>query len=284
MAKLIRYGLLLCIYMVICSNGYSNKIDSLLTNEDVSKFLTDNFSDGPLTSISYTSDVTVFFKSDIDNNGLTDLLLKTDICIAILDKGKGQYSLRHIFARERENYDLITVLHVKGNHLVVVRGLFYEAHIRDDKRWQDDTLIYKFGDFIEYNAHPPTEDIEEINFKLGGGYPGRVWDLKIDAGGWVTLEKDYGARIFAGEIDSIAFNTMKQTINYIDLPVLIARETRKKPMPSTLSTSEETFTLEIKFRNGQTTKIYDYGGIGTYGLKNLYKQFFNIAENLNELN
>ena len=283
MAKLIRYGLLLCIYMVICSKGYSNKIDSLLTNEDVSKFLTDNFRDGPFISISYTSDVTVFFKSDIDHNGLTDLLVETDICIAVLHKGKGQYSLRHIFARERESYNLVNVLHVNGNHLVVVRGLFYEAHIQDNKRWQDDTLIYQFGDFIEFNPNPSVKDIEEISFKLGGGYPGRVWDMKIDAGGWVTLEMDYASRIFAGEIDSTTLNTLKQTINYIDLPALIERESRKKPMPSTLSTEEETFTLEIKFENGQTTKIYDYGGIGTYGLRNLYRQFFNIAEHLNEL-
>lgn len=282
MAKLIRYGLLLCIYMVICSKGYSNKIDSLLTNEDVSKFLTDNFSKNRL---SYTpdTDVTLFYKSDIDSNGLTDLLVKTDICFAVLDNGTGQYDLHHIFARGRESFDLIEVFNVNGSPVLVVRGWYYDNIITGSKSWLDDTLIFKFGDFIEYNVYPSTEDVEEINFKIGNGWPGRIWDLRIDAGGWVTFEMDHGARIFTGAIDSITLNTLVQTINYINLPELLERESRKMPASSNMATDLETFSLEVKFKNGQIARTDDYGGEGTYGLQNLYRQLFNIAENLNEL-
>lgn len=283
MAAIIRYSLLFCIYMFICATGYSNKIDSLSTKEDVGKFLNNNFSEHQFSHSFNALGIDVFFKVDIDHNGLTDLLVETDVCIAVLDTGLGQYNLQHIFAGERESYNLLNVLQINGHPLVVVRGLFYEAQVQDSMRWQDDTLVYKFGNFIEYNSNPTTKDIEEINFKLGGGYPGRVWDMRIEVDGWVTFEMDHSSRIFAGAIDNTTLNMLNQTINYIDLPALVDRESKKKPMPSTLSTSEETFTLEIKFANGQTTKINDYGGIGTYGLKNLYRQLFNIAENLNEL-
>lgn len=283
MASIIKYRLLLGICTLIATTAYANKIDSLSTKEDIRKFLTDNFSTHQLTHTSYTPEITAYYKADFDNNGSTDLLVKTDRCIAVLDKGNKRFKLHHIYAGERENYDVIDVLNVNDHSLPVLRGYLYEAHQYDGIIWQDDTLIYKFGDFIEYNAHPPSADVEEIVFKLGGGYPGRVWDLKIDASGWATFEMERGERIFAGEVDSITYNCLIQTINYIDFPALLERESKKKSGPSTLSTSEETYTLEITFKNGETTRTYDYGGIGTYGLKNLYRQLFIVAKSLDEL-
>lgn len=284
MSAYIKYSLLLCILFSRLGDVQANNIDSLSSKENVLKFLVGKIDTPWHSNDSPMPEIDTFFKADIDNNGLTDLLLKWDTCFAVLNKGNGQYDIRSIYAGEKEQYKLVGLFYVEDTTLLIVRSFPFETHKQYNRTIQNDTLIFKFGDFIEYNVHSPDIGVEEILLKIDNGYPGRNWDLKVQADGWATFEINRGKRIFAGIIDSMTFNNLVQTINYIDIPKLIEKEAKMGPGgPSTMSTATEIFTLTVKYNDGNPITIYDLGGQYTYGLKNLYKQLLNLVQGLPEI-
>src|SRR5690606_2880102 len=91
-----------CILLCCTIPGYANKIDKLQTNSDVVQFLarevdslwlrTSPFDPNKANNTSFTK--AGFIKTDLDSNGLTDLLVYGHNIFAVLDTGSGPYVLR----------------------------------------------------------------------------------------------------------------------------------------------------------------------------------------------
>lgn len=262
----------------------ANDIDSIKTADDVQRFLVEKVSNEWKDNNcfeQYNKDNSTFgkgkfFKIDLDNNGLTDLVINGKYFFAISDDGKGKY-LSHFIDRGAfliAKYTLIDIIYKDKIPLLLVKSyLEYQKSI--DSSAKTDTLIFKFGDFIEFNSLTDNLRVEEIKFTTSGCF-GSCPIFKISifsdrSAVYKAIRNNKRKGTFDATIDSVSFNNLIQTINYIKL--------------STLSndysvdwTCDQTVTLEIEYNDGQVKKITDYGAIGTLGLENLYNQLFNLRD------
>ncbi len=258
----------------------ANDIDNLKTVYDVQKFLVEKVNKkwkSYKLIENNTTDTSVygkgkFFKIDLDNNGLTDLVINGKRLFAVTDNGKGQYE-SHIIDRgafDLDKYTLTNIIYNDKTPLLIICAYFeYEHRLRDDAK--PDTLVFKFDDFIEYNPIPDTLVIEEINFSTSGCYGTcPIFELVIKSDRSSTynaIEYNKKKGIFKSIIDTVSYNKLLSTLNYIKIASLNDKY-------HVSWTDDQTVTLEIKYNNGQTKKISDYGSIGTFGLENLYNQLF----------
>jgi hypothetical protein len=256
-----------------------NKIDSLKTIDDVERFVasldsayyphfykTDN--------IDKSTYENKFFKIDLDNNGLTDILINVTFLFAVTANEDRTYGIHLIGSGGRDL--LSNILFLNKTPLIVIKyldGIIVSPRI--------DTLIFKFNDFIEFNKSPDNLKIEEIRFSATACFgPCPVFDLTIKADRSVIYEAKQNNYIFKAKkvaretkgrynaiIDTATFNNLIQTINYINLSSL-------KNDYHVLWSDAESVEIEIKFNDGNIKKIKDYGKRGTFGLVNLYNQLF----------
>ena len=259
----------------------ANEIDKLKTRKDVKKFLVEkidtnfkHYSLVPHNKGETSQNVkALFFKIDIDGNGLTDLFINGENCFAILDMGNGHYNEDLSFRAEENLYRIAEAIHIGDIPALVVQG-FNEFDTVINYDVQPDTLIFMHGSFTEYNSNPACLKIEEINFKTNGGEGWTVrpaYELKIDADRKAVLSTftSQKRKNSTAIIDTESFKNLLQTINYINLTSLRYNYGNRW-------SDQETIVLEIRFNNGQIKRIQDRGACGTFGLKNLYKQLFHL--------
>jgi len=279
------YTTILVLFLTV-KLGFANDIDSLMTKEDVEKFLIKinskcekydvfNTSKKKYTSI-YNKEK--FLKLDVDNNGLTDLIINGKYFFVVTDIGNGHYESSFI---ERgkitlSNYTLINIIYKDNAPLLLMKNYFKYKDTTNNSNV--DTLIFKFGDFIEFNSMPDNLKIEKIKFSTSGCFGScPIFEISILPNGNVAykaIEYNEKSGKFKAIIDKNSYNNILQTINYIKLPSL-------KDKYEVNWTDDETVTLEIIYNSGQVKIINDYGGIGTFGLENLYHQLFVLRDTLN---
>jgi hypothetical protein len=292
--KVISFALL---FLLSTLPAFANDIDQLQTKDDVKNFLIEKvnkkWKDWDLFESNATDTARFgknkFYKLDIDNNGSTDLLIDGEYFFAVIDNGDKTYGT-HFIDRGTfliDKHTLTNIIYKDKIPLLIVNDFDEYKRFPSDTaksgwelRWnvvgsQTDTLIYKFGDFIEYNPRPDKLSIEEIKFSTTycyGTCP--VFELTIKADRSATfnaIEYNDKKGKFKATIDTASYNRLIQTINYIRLTSLNKNY-------SVGWTDDQTCTLKIKFNSGQTKEISDYGLIGTYGLQNLYNQLFALRE------
>lgn len=277
---------LLVLFLTVNST-LTNEIDNLETNQDVEKFLVEkvdrDWENGAVFEPQEKEDTSAFgkgkfFKLDLDNNGLTDLVINGKYLFAITDGGKGKYQSscidRGTFLLKR--YTLRNIVYEGKTPLLVIGGYNGINLQRDkEKEVETDTLVFKFDDFYEYNSNPKPLPVREIRFSTSqcfGTCP--VFELTIKPDG----AAEYHAIQYCGKrgsfktvLDTVILHKLLETIDYIEWASL-------KDEYSVNWTDDQTATLEIIFSNGQTKKISDYGMIGTFGLQHLYEQLFAIRK------
>jgi len=262
----------------------ANDIDDLQTKDDVQKFLVkinpewekyDFFENtGKEDTSAYGKGN--FFKIDLGNNGLTDLVINGKYFFAVTDNGNGNYE-SHFIDRGTFMLDKHTLKNIvyKDKTPLLIIGSYSEYNFGKNNDTKTDTLVLKFGEFYEYNSTPDNFKIEEISFSTShcfGTCP--VFELIIKADGtakYNAIEYNDKKGKFKTILDTATFNKLLQTINYL-------KWTSLKDEYSVNWTDDQTATLEIKFSNGQTKKISDYGMIGTFGLEHLYDQLFALRK------
>lgn len=273
---------ILLLLLLAAQLAAANAIDALKTVEDVQQFLVKKvhkkwkgwtlIAEVPGDTATYGKGR--FFKMDINNDGLTDLVVNGMYLMAVTDRGKGRYGI-HIIddgSFMQEAYSLTDIVATGNGPLFVIK----EKDLSNYKKTTDtlgrtDTLIFKFGSFVEYNARPEDLQVLRIDFSTTacfGTCP--VFELSVDAGGSATYNAlQYNDREgkFTGTIEQAAYDKLLQTICYLNLPSL-------NDDYSVNWTDDQAVTLTVTFGNGQTKTIQDYGAIGTFGLKNLYSQLF----------
>jgi hypothetical protein len=198
----------------------------------------------------------------------------------VLDAGSGRYEHFDVNGGWKVKYEFTEVIQRKDGPLLIIK----EWPLGEN--WETgaptvDTLVFRFGCLIEYNAHPEGGRIEEIVLKSEGELAGIGTELRIDSRGWTTYERrEHPTRIFAGEIDKGSFDRLVQSINYLNLPLMSDNFPigyANMPIPS------EIFELTVTFDDERIKKIRDRGAAGSHGLVNLYRQLIKISESLSEL-
>jgi hypothetical protein len=264
--------------MVLMAKGtLANEIDNLQTIEDVQRFLIKKVSKKwkdytVLSNIPTDSSVYgkgKFFKVDLDQNGLTDLVINGNHFLAITDRGNGRYSTHYIdrgvFILSK--YTLTNIIYSNNTPLLVIQDNSREDPRKDTTK--RDTLILKFSYFVEYNSAPDNLQVEEINIETTGCYgtcPIFKVSIKPDKSAtYHAIKYNNKKGHFKTTLDNESYNRIIETINYIKLPLL-------EELYAVNWTDDQTVNLEVKFNNGQVKKITDYGRIGTFGLSCLYSQ------------
>ncbi len=270
---------------LIINIAKSSDIDNLKTKDDVKNFLVQKVdtawrNEDPFeTMIGKDTSLYgkgTFFKLDLDNNGFTDLLINGKYFFSITDSGNGHYTSNFIDRGTfmLDKYTLKNIVYKEKTPLLVI-DKYSEFNFGKKSNSKLDTLILMFGAFYEFNSSPDNLKIDQISFSTSpcfGTCP--IFELTIKGdrkAKYYAKQNNSKKGKFKATIDSVSFNNLLQTINYLKLTTL-------KEEYNVNWTDDQTFTFEIKFNSGQTKKISDYGGIGTFGLEHLYDQLFALRK------
>lgn len=258
-------------------NCFANDIDKIQTNEDVYKFLVKKVdrkfkNNSPLVDNPKLNDTAKygrnkFFKIDIDNNGLTDLIIYSyRKLFVVLDNGKSNYTVRYL---DNGTFSLNNATLISIDTTLIPRKIIIQQ--REKPESQIDTLIFKFNNFIEYNSNPTKDfSFEKITIKTNqcfGTCP--IFEMTINKDRTAT----YKAIMYndeTGEFKSIIpisqFDELIELLNYLQLD-------KFQNNYEVNWTDDQTVSTEISY-NGKSKTISDYGEIGTFGLSRLYSKLF----------
>jgi len=261
----------------------ANDIDKIRTNEDVNLFLVKNvnrkFKDRPPLEMNVKISDTNryarnrFFKVDVDNNGLTDLVINGfENLFVILDYGKNNYEVLYI---DSGTFLGNTATLISIDTFTIPKKII--IHQSERPQQQIDTLILMFNRFIEYNPKPARDfDLEEIKFRTDqcfGECPIFEMTIKKDrTATYKAIRYNEETGEFHGEIPKKEFEELVAILKYLRIDKLNGKY-------DVDWTDDQTATTEINY-NKKKKIIVDYGKIGTYGLSRLYSKFFGWRKNI----
>ena len=285
----------LCYYLCAHSQFDStkknhNKIDEITSSkeiEDLLKYLNPAFSTFHVNDslkflnvdckrLSDSLHCAPWFKADLDNNGYTDLVViggwDNHAIFCILDSGNNKFTFNRLTRKIFQNCTFPVLKKINNTNVL----LYYSLNDPLQGNIKVDTLIYKFGDFVDYNSSSKNNNIEKIELTSHECY-GQCpqFKLVIDSNGEaeynaIKFNRTYGD--FEGTIDEKNFDQLIQLLNYIDFPNL-----RNKYAVSWKD--DQNCTLTITYDNGKTKTIYDDGLHGTFGLERVYQILFEWRDN-----
>jgi hypothetical protein len=281
----------------INSTKHHNKIDDLENPKEIQallKSIDKRYSNFKIIDLSLSTDkickfyydslkLKTFTKADFDNNGYTDILVIGEFnypsIVCIFDKGENNFSINRLTRQSFQDCSF-PVVNMDGMQAFIDYYYFKQS---EDWRQNDTSrilqtkkLIYKFGDFIEYNDLPKNYNIQKIEYETTmcfGTCP--VFNLTIysdHSAKYEALKFNKPNGKFDGTIDGKTYSELVALLNYINFPNL-------KENYSVGWTDDQTCTLKITYDNGKTKTITDYGKIGTYGLNRVYSILFSLRQN-----
>jgi len=229
-----------------------------------------------------------FYKADFDNNGYTDLLIIGEYydfkIFVLMNYGNDSLKINRLTRRSFQNCTFPKIT----NDSIINYYYFSEPHIfsEEKSRLTKKDLIFKFGDFVEYNSKPNSYHIEKIEFQTTmcyGTCPQFFISIDKNKNGVFkaenyNIDKSKGKVEVKGKFNTVItdndYNELISLLNYVDFPNL-------EDNYSVNWTDDQTSTLKITYNDGKVKKISDYGMIGTYGLDRIYSLFFDLRFNQN---
>ncbi len=238
-------------------------------------------------------------KADFDSNGYTDLLVNVEnrywskkgqnIILCIMDSGENRLYAKFL-TNHRSDAALASLTSISEKPAIVYYhyspNLIYTSGSHTlPYRLITDTLVYKFGDFIEYTSKAKNYEIAEIRYSYGPGifgyFPGFTITLKMDGSLYydgAVLNPDISnptARVeLSATIDNNHSEQLLDFLQYIDFE-------REQDNYRVRATDQPESFIEVTYNSGKTKNIEDYGGQGTFALKRLYKIFSDLRYNQN---
>jgi hypothetical protein len=298
-------NLLITFFLTIISPlVFANKIDSL-TDNTVKQFIS------PLIDkfIYKEWEVKSWQKVDLNNDGLTDLIAievpkgsNYKFNFVVMDKGNNRFQLidiRYQFDDSRESIEPIKLNNIS---LLVFHGytIYFTKQHQYTQTERTDTLIYKFNNFIEYNKTPPNYKIDSITYSSKWGWYGLEntpppntkpdQNLIIDHSGNAVYSNNFSSStyVFTGttrptrnpKTDIGTFKCIIKKSDLKDICNLINYLSIKKLNDSYAITWTDNTScyIRVKFKDGSVKYIADYGGSGTFGLKNLFAKLFALRD------
>ena len=238
-----------------------------------------------------------FYKSDIDNNGFTDIIIMGDnhncgdypcvySTLALMSFGKD--SIRTIDFRKGLSHEFGIPKIISENNRQFLEfyspiDLYGDDYKKAKRKYNKVALVYKFDAFIEKNENPKQYKIQKIEYETFGCYgscPIFQLSLNSDYSGkfraeHFNFEKSFQKGEegnFSAKIDKTHYNQLVEILNYIDFPNL-------KNNYSVGWTDDQESKLKITYDNGKTKIISDYGLVGTYGLTRLHELLSELRHN-----
>ncbi|OCX50779.1 hypothetical protein BEL04_18775 [Mucilaginibacter sp. PPCGB 2223] len=292
-----RISFIALLLAFFANSVFSNKIDNLKTDKDVADFiisLSPNIQKGQdrvkfiikptdvlrkelaCDGIAEKWQINNWEKFDFNEDGLTDIIVTShwynyDVYVA-MDNGDNTFKLFKLSHDVFEKCKLGKPATI-NNHPAL---LFYQVKQEPDRTrvfnykqyGQIDTLIYKYGAFIEKNEKPARYAIDSIivkNSSCLGSCPS--FTLAINKDRDALYHANFYNPVdgkFTAKIDKADYIGIIALINYISIKNL-------KDHYAVPWTDDQTATLRIRFRDGSVKEITDYGEVGTFGLNKLYK-------------
>ncbi|RYU92725.1 DUF6438 domain-containing protein [Emticicia agri] len=269
-------ALLILLLTFLTSISFANEIDQLQTAADVNQFLGEKvhkiYQKYPLIDITDTTQTSFprFFKIDFDNNGLTDLFINGNYLLLVLDRSNNKYDI-HYFNNGFNRVSLLGVDFMNQSKKIII----HQSRMSVTK---PDTLIFRFGGFIEDKPQQLVKDFKLDTLRL------RTYDCYGECPVFhMTIHKNrtvrYNAILFNnqegmlwGEIPEKEFEELIDLLKYLNIPELNDKY-------AVNWTDDQPIYTDIIYNNTKKY-IYDYGGIGTFGLRLLYKKMFNWRDTI----
>jgi Domain of unknown function (DUF6438) len=303
MKKQSRFWVIFPLILLSTQVRANNKIDSLKTDNEVVEFLksvNDNFRSAKYDAIELRSSETIrkdqncdgmadqwqvknWEKADFNGDGLTDLLVTLywyDYGVyVVMDKGNNQFDLLPLSYNVFDKCKLAKPITTNGRQLLLYYGKkdIPGKMVSDNKNMnQVDTLVYRHGDFVEFNRQPATAEIDSIEFHTGycfGNCP--VFKIRFDKNGHAEyIAGSYNPKEgkFSTVLKKKDLGEISDLINYIGVSNL-------RDNYSVSWTDDQTAGLRVRFADGSIKEIRDYGMRGTFGLRLLYTKFFALRTN-----
>ncbi len=287
--------LLLTVFILISGSSSGNEIDDVKTEKEVLKFVRRFFPDlktkGPFDKyydetikIADSLKVRTWVKTDIDNNGETDLVVfLADGLPKIFAIISSNGNFKKVIANYDCKYQYIYPLVVNADNKNVI--LLYHQSLKDyddeSKRFiytkmQCDTLTVVNNLFVNYIKKPRVYDVEKIEIVNDGLCEGDCpkINISIDAktfsntcikkSNWDINPKDSIGTLNADRIKNILL--LLQHSNFSDLEERYAIR----------CTDWTTTILTITYDNGKTKRIEDYGSSGNFTLTEIYNIAYSV--------
>ncbi len=268
-------------FILVCTLCRGNAIDSLKTDDDVRAFLKGRTSHRDdydvLTNckpaVNEILSTIKYLKIDLNNDGLTDLIVNGYYLFAVVDDGKGRFKTEFIDrgAFYQYQYALADVYDRSGKPKVIVRKL--PQHGEGEIKSHYDTLVMGYNGFVEYNGIAEN-DIEEISLSTSGCFGEcPIFELTVGSDGTAVFNAiEYNDRKgkLQCEIDTASLGKLFRLANYI-------HPKRLADKYAVHWTDDQTATLTVTFKDGSIKIIKDYGMIGTFGLERLYNAIFRLT-------
>lgn len=293
-----KHFLLLLFFFSFTVAASANAIDSLKTDNDVLQFVLKvdtNFAYKGSSKISIVPTDTLlklltcndvarrwgvknWQKVDFNQDGKTDLLVMVKwgsafYLYAVIDKGTDFFKILGLSeGHGQDDCQMAKPVMINKQQML----LFYSKRYRVSKgkrEWiydlkpRTDTLIFRYGDFVEYNPKPDQYQISYFAVETRGCYGEcPIYTLRVSADGKATYQADEFNPVkgnFKGSVSVDKLNEIKSLVNYIKIKKL--QDNYRVPW-----TDDATAILKVGFKNGTVKEITDYGMIGTRGLSQLY--------------
>jgi hypothetical protein len=233
-----------------------------------------------------------WIKLDFNNDGVTDLIFFGRLykrqynqlgVLSFISDGDSivckhlgnllsNYYPSGISSFKQDGLNFLTISSYVGDNTAdSIRGLF-----------KTDTLIYKFGGFVEFDWKNEKQiQFDSVVYNTSGLWMGliEVPELKIYKNGYVSLYRNkltnkngsmnWKNELYECIISKEAIVDMNAILNYINFEGLNSNYFIRGVLDL------DTQTTQI-FYQGKSKKIEDYGGHGTYGLSLLYNKINEI--------
>lgn len=274
-----------------------NEIDNLDNNKDVELFLAENFDNysefklmdykqidsencydcQDCSRIADSLNVhSNFYKSDFDQNGLTDILIIGNFyglkIIVVLDK-KDHLEIEQLTRGYFQSCAIPILTSIDDKPII---KYIYSEIVRENgernKVYQNILLTYKFNAFIEFNQYPNQENIRKIEYETTSCYGEcPIFELRIKKNRVATfVAKNFNKRNesimegkYSAKINQENFNQLCSLINYINFNNL-------KDEYRVNWTDDQTGIIKVFYSSGKVKKVSDYGLLGSYGLQKMH--------------
>lgn len=308
MKKLFFILLILLIHQNSFSQKFPSHIDSLKTEKEVENlinsimneqkpitikkiadFQEENGSNNFCKRIADSLDIKQsFYTADFDHNGYADLMAFGDhydfSIFIVMNYGKDSLKVNRLTRRSFQN---CTFPKIKNDSIIQYHYMSEPDLDSDDiekPKLMKKDLVFKFGDFIEYNPNPNSYSIEKIEYQTGacfGTCPKFYISIDQNRNGLFKAEyyntnKAKSNKEIVGTFKTLVtknnYDEIIHLLNYIDFPKL-------QDWYSVNWTDDHSSRLKITYNNGKVKEINDYGLIGTYGLDRIYSLLFDLRFN-----
>lgn len=295
-----KYALILLLFCA-CKIGKANRIDNLQNEAAVEQFIISvdkdirqNLERWPIKVLnkqelleatkpagaSLGHGLETWTKVDLNDDGQTDLIVYTRYygLLVVMDTGKGDYKAIRI--KSFPGMPTVVAKKIGGRTILLTKHSDCgedDALIKASGRKTTDTLIYKFGQFVELNDAPANYDIDSVTIFTGLCALGLCPSYKLVAtangqGRYVAGTKIPNQGVFTGQLTPSKTKQLMGLINYIGV-----KDMQGRYQPGCILDGGG-WQLIVTFKDGSQKKISDFNRGGTFGLEAVYALMDDIAK------